>query len=78
MLIKISLKAFSGNISGSARGFTTDKYGVLLSDKIALKLFNTTEHITGKTIEWNRGEFIALILCSWCISIAAGQWKRIT
>src|SRR5262249_5198973 len=33
------------------------KYGVLLSDKIALKLFNTTHNIIGKPVSWDRGEF---------------------
>jgi len=44
-------------IDGNVNAFESDKYGVLLSDKIALKLFNTTQNITGKTVEWNRGEF---------------------
>ena len=45
-------------IDGNVNGFATDPYGVLLSDKIALKLFNTTQNLEGKTFEWNRGEFI--------------------
>jgi hypothetical protein len=44
-------------IEGNTNAFASDKYGVLLSDKMALKLFNTTQNITGKTVEWNRGEF---------------------
>ena len=35
-----------------------------MSDKIALKLFNTTQNITGKTIEWNRGEFTGSYIVS--------------
>jgi ABC-type antimicrobial peptide transport system permease subunit len=51
-------KVFSYKIiEGNANGFASDKYGVLLSDKMALKLFNTTQNLVGKTIEWNRGEF---------------------
>lgn len=32
-----------------------DNSGVLLSDKLALKLFNSTHNIIGKTILWDRG-----------------------
>jgi ABC-type lipoprotein release transport system permease subunit len=35
-----------------------DKYGVLLSDKLALKLFNTTDNIVGKTVTWDQGDKI--------------------
>jgi putative ABC transport system permease protein len=44
-------------IEGNKSGVFADKYGVLLSDKFALKLFNTTKNIIGKTFSWNRGEF---------------------
>jgi putative ABC transport system permease protein len=44
-------------IEGNANAFASNKYGVLLSDKMALNLFNTTQNITGKTVAWNRGEF---------------------
>jgi ABC-type antimicrobial peptide transport system permease subunit len=51
-------KVFSYTIiDANANSFASNQYGVLLSDKMALKLFNTTQNITGKTIEWNRGEF---------------------
>lgn len=51
-------KVFSYTIiDGNANDFALNKYGVLLSDKMALKLFNTTQNITGKTVEWSRGEF---------------------
>ena len=51
-------KVFSYTIiDGNTNAFESNKYGVLLSDKMALKLFNTTQNITGKTIDWNRGEF---------------------
>jgi ABC-type antimicrobial peptide transport system permease subunit len=44
-------------LDGNATGFASDLYGVLLSDKMALKLFGTTQNVTGKTVEWNRGAF---------------------
>jgi putative ABC transport system permease protein len=44
-------------IEGNKSGVFADKYGVLLSDKFALKLFNTTKNIIGKTFSWKRGEF---------------------
>lgn len=43
-------------LKGDKRKPLTDKFSVLLSDELALKLFNTTENIIGKTIEWDRGE----------------------
>ncbi|PWT99074.1 MAG: transporter permease [Bacteroidetes bacterium] len=33
------------------------KYDVLISDRLALKLFNSTQNLTGKTFNWDRGEF---------------------
>jgi putative ABC transport system permease protein len=44
-------------IDGNANAFASQKYGVLLSDKTALKLFNTTKNLVGKTVAWNKGEF---------------------
>jgi predicted permease len=44
-------------LDGNATGFASDLYGVLLSDKMALKLFGATQNVTGKTVQWNRGEF---------------------
>ena len=41
-------------IQGTA--MPADKNGVLLSDKFALKVFNTTGNIIGKTISWDFGE----------------------
>jgi putative ABC transport system permease protein len=42
-------------IDGNKNTALTNKYGVLLSDKLALKIFNTTENIIGKTISWDAG-----------------------
>ena len=51
-------KVFSYTIvEGSANGFALNKYGVLLSDKMALKLFNTTHNLIGRTIAWDKKEF---------------------
>jgi putative ABC transport system permease protein len=33
----------------------TKKYSVVLSDELAMKLFNSTENVIGKTITWDRG-----------------------
>lgn len=49
-------KVFSYRIlQGNESKILTDKHGVLLSDKLALKLFNTTENIIGKTVDWDHG-----------------------
>lgn len=58
-------KVFSYRIiDGNINGFASNKYGVLLSDKMALRLFKTTQNITGKTIEWSRGEFTGSYIVS--------------
>jgi putative ABC transport system permease protein len=44
-------------IEGNKAAVFADKYGVLISDKLALKLFNTTKSLTGKTFNWARGQF---------------------
>jgi putative ABC transport system permease protein len=44
-------------VEGNKAKVFADKYGVLLSDKIAMKLFNTTKGLIGKTFSWERGEF---------------------
>jgi putative ABC transport system permease protein len=47
---------FSYHITeGNRNTIWSDKYGVLISDKLALKLFNTTKGIIGKRIEWDGG-----------------------
>lgn len=40
-------------IHGDRSKILSDKHGVLLSDKLALKLFNTTENIIGQPIAWD-------------------------
>jgi len=58
-------KVFSYTIiDGSANGFALNKYGVLLSDKMALKLFGTTQNLIGKNFEWNAGEFTGAYVVS--------------
>lgn len=42
-------------IDGNKSNPFYDKSGVLISNKLALKLFNTTTGIVGKTIEWHGG-----------------------
>jgi len=51
-------------VDGSANGFALNKYGVLLSDKMALKLFNTTHNIIGKSIAWDKKEFTGSYIVS--------------
>ena len=42
-----------GLIQGNANDVLTDKNSIVLSDELAMKLFNTTENVVGKTIELN-------------------------
>ncbi len=44
-------------IEGNRDNVLADKYGIILSDQLALKIFNTTSGLIGKTMFWNRGEF---------------------
>ncbi|MBS1661895.1 MAG: ABC transporter permease [Bacteroidetes bacterium] len=43
-------------LEGNKEHPLSDEDGVLLSDKLARKLFNTTEGLVGKTISWNAGD----------------------
>jgi putative ABC transport system permease protein len=40
-------------LEGDSNNFLPDKYSVLLSDKLALKLFHTTDNLVGKTVAWD-------------------------
>jgi putative ABC transport system permease protein len=42
-------------IQGNKDKALSDKYNVLLSDELAVKLFHSTKNIIGKTVKWNRG-----------------------
>jgi putative ABC transport system permease protein len=42
-------------IQGNKNSVLSDKYGALISDKLAMKIFNTTENVIGKTITWDHG-----------------------
>jgi len=44
-------------IDGDKNRLLTDKYTVAISEEIAMKLFNTTRNIIGKTIKWDLGQF---------------------
>ena len=47
-------------MQGDKAQVLSDKYSVVLSDELALKLFHTNENIIGKTVEWKRGELSGL------------------
>jgi ABC-type antimicrobial peptide transport system permease subunit len=56
---------FSYNlIQGEKDHVLRDKNSVLLSDELAKKLFNTTENIIGKSIEWNQEELSGIYFIS--------------
>jgi putative ABC transport system permease protein len=44
-------------IQGDINQPLPDKNAVLISDEMAMKLFNTTENVIGKTIDWKREKF---------------------
>ena len=43
-------------LQGNKDKVFSDKYNVLLSDEMAMKLFHTTENVIGRRIEWNRSD----------------------
>ena len=43
-------------IDGNKSAPLANKFGVLLSNTLALKLFNTTQNVVGKTIKWDHGD----------------------
>ncbi len=51
-------------IQGDKNLVLSEKNAILISDELAIKLFNTTENIIGKTIEWNQEMFSGLYLIS--------------
>ncbi|WP_158561258.1 ABC transporter permease [Emticicia sp. C21] len=44
-------------LQGDKNTALADKHAVAISDELAMKLFNTTHNVVGKTIEWNQNEF---------------------
>ncbi|HEX8676403.1 MAG TPA: ABC transporter permease [Segetibacter sp.] len=42
---------------GRKNSVLPDKYSVAISDELALKLFNTTDNVVGKTIEWKQKDY---------------------
>lgn len=52
------LKLFSWRfVAGNPNHALKNKYSVAISDELSLKLFNTTQDVVGKTVEWNQGAF---------------------
>jgi len=44
-------------IDGKKNSMLSDKFSVAISDELALKLFNTTDNVVGKTIEWKQKDY---------------------
>lgn len=51
-------------ISGDKNYVLNDKNAIVISDKLAKKLFQTNENIIGKTVEWKKGEFSGIYYIS--------------
>jgi predicted permease len=50
-------KLFSyGLIEGDESQVLLDKYSIVISDELAMRLFNTTENLTGKTVEFQKDQ----------------------
>jgi len=44
-------------IEGDKNRLSTDKHFIAVSDELAMKLFHTTNHIVGRSIEWDQNDF---------------------
>ena len=44
-------------IDGDKNRLFADKYSIAISEELAMKLFNTTKNIIGKTVKWDHGQF---------------------
>ncbi|MFO7658594.1 MAG: FtsX-like permease family protein [Bacteroidales bacterium] len=55
-------------LQGDIHQVLKDNNSVIISDEIARKLFNTTENVVGKTIEWKREMFAVKLTGSYVIS----------
>lgn len=44
-------------IDGDKKRLVADKYSVAISEELAMKLFNTTKDVVGKTIKWDHEQF---------------------
>jgi putative ABC transport system permease protein len=49
-------------ISGDKDRVLPDKHAIVISDVLALKLFNTTANIVGKSVEWNQKDYSGIYL----------------
>ena len=49
-------------LQGNSSKILDDKYAVLISDDVARKMFNTTDNLIGKNIEWNKGDLTGVYL----------------
>ncbi|MCW5911662.1 MAG: ABC transporter permease [Cyclobacteriaceae bacterium] len=47
-------------LQGNKDQVLSGKYSVVLSEELALKLFNTSENVIGKTVEWDQGNLTGL------------------
>lgn len=45
-----------GLIHGNKNNVLKDKYSIVITEQLALKLFHTTDDIIGKTVTWDRGK----------------------
>ena len=69
-------------IDGDKRRLFADKYSIAISNELAMKLFNTTKKIVGKTVKWDHEQFGGSYLISGIFekdpSNATNQFDRFT
>jgi len=51
-------------IAGDKDQILQDKHAIVISKELALKLFNTTDHVVGKYVEWNQKDYDGLYFIS--------------
>jgi ABC-type antimicrobial peptide transport system permease subunit len=60
-------------IEGDKQQALVEKHSVVLSDQLAMKLFNTTDNVIGKTIAWDRGRVSGSYIVSGICRKASSQ-----
>ena len=51
-------------LAGNKNQVLNDKYGVVISEEVARKFFNTTNGVVGKSLKWDNGELSGLFTVS--------------
>src|SRR5258708_6545096 len=51
-------------IEGDKEHVLSDRHSIAISNELALKIFNTTDHVVGRSVEWNQKDYSGVYLIS--------------